>query len=867
MSETPLTPGHDFAFDETIDLTNCDREPIHLLGAIQPTGCLFAVSNNWVIRRVSANIEQHVGRPPESLFGEQLNSVLCSRAMHDIGGRLHMLRTANAMERLFGIPLQDGGAPYDLAIHMVGELIVIEAEPSDLQDGLEAGTTVRGMISRLHASEGFEGLCREAVRQIRALTGFHRVMLYRFDHDGAGEVIAESAASFLSSFLGLRFPASDIPKQARLLYERNWLRLIADIKAEPVPIVPQRDASGQPLDLSLSVQRSVSPIHIEYLTNMGVQASMSISVIRKGKLWGLIACHHNEPLRLAFERRTAAELFGQIFSLLLESRERDAELAREAQANRVHNRLMASLGAMRPGTRSLTEFLDTLSEVLPCDGIGLWSAGGTALRGHTPTTEEFAGLVRFLNRTASGTIYSTFHLGEVHAPARDFADRAAGILAIPLSRGPRDYLIFFRREVSRSVTWAGNPQKPVALGPNGARLTPRKSFAAWRQTVEGQSLPWTDSDLQMAERLRVTLLEVVLQLADMAERERRVAQERQEILIAELNHRVRNILGLIRGLVGQTRDHAATVEEFAAMIGGRIQALARAHDQITADKWQPAPLADLILAEAAAYLEAKAERVMLEGPPVLLEPQAHTTLALVIHEMMTNAAKYGALCDSHGTVRIRWRPLQDGALEILWTEEGGPPVQPPSRKGFGTTIVDRSVPYDLGGEAQIEYLRSGVEATFRIPARHVSEAKDDRIPVIKFPRPAMGHPSAPPEAILRGEDVLLVEDSLIIALDAEDVLDRLGADRVTTASTVESALDAIRTARPTLAMLDINLGDRTSYPVADKLSELDIPFLFASGYGEQAQLPPEHAARRVVQKPYTIENLARAMAELIAPRR
>lgn len=854
MSENPVAskdsseafPDGEFALGEVIDLSNCEREPIHLLGAIQPTGCLIATSPDWVIRRVSANIEEHLGQTPEAMIGGQVHNVLCQKAMHDIGGRLHLLRGVNAMERLFGVPLLEGGRPYDLAVHMVDDQIVIEAEPSDPEDGLEAGTTVRGMIGRLHAAEGLEGLCREAVRQIRSLTGFDRVMLYRFDHDGAGEVIAESAASFLSSFLGLRFPASDIPKQARLLYERNWLRLIGDIKAKPVPLVPQLDHQGRPLDLSLSVLRSVSPIHIEYLTNMGVQASMSISVIRKGKLWGLIACHNNAPLRLTFERRTVAELFGQIFSLLLESRERDAELAREARANLVHNRLMASLGAMRPGTRSLTDFLDMLGEVLPCDGIGLWSAGGTALRGHAPNTEEFAGLVRFLNRSASGSIYSTFHLGEVYAPARDFADRAAGVLAIPLSRGPRDYLVFFRREVSRSVTWAGDPNKPLSLGPNGARLTPRKSFAAWRQTVEGQCLPWTDSDLQMAERLRVTLLEVVLQLADMAERERRVSQERQEILIAELNHRVRNILGLIRGLVSQTRDHASTVEEFAALIGGRIQALARAHDQITADKWQPAPLADLILAEAAAYLAGKADRVVLDGPPALLEPQAHTTMALVIHEMMTNAAKYGALCDSHGTVRISWSVNEGDELEILWKEEGGPPVKPPSRKGFGTTIIERAVPHDLKGEAELHYTLAGVEARFVLPSAHVRLGEASRTQA----SPSAPAPVAAP-AVPVPSRILLVEDNLLIAMDAEDQLRHLGATQVDVASNVQAALQIIARDPPDIALLDMNLGRENSFPVADALRARGIPFVFATGYGESNAFPERFRSSVVIKKPYT----------------
>jgi len=844
-------------FSSSVDLTNCDREPIHLLGGIQPIGFLVAVSSDWVVRRASANIASHLGLKAEALLGESLSELLTREAMHLIGGRLHLLRGANAVERLFGVRIREEGGPYDLAIHMSGDLIVLEGEPSDMEDALEAGNTVRGMIARLHQAEGFEGICREAVRQIRGLTGFSRVMLYRFDHDGAGEVIAESAASFLPSFMGLHFPASDIPRQARVLYERNLLRLIADTEAQPVPLLPLLDSRNQPLDLSLSVLRSVSPVHIEYLRNMEVKASMSISVLRKGRLWGLIACHHNEPLRVPFERRTAAELFGQIFSLVLESREREAEQARDAEANRVHQRLMAALGAMRPGSRSLTEFLETLSEVIPCDGIGLWSKSGTALRGHAPTVEEFSGIVRFLHRAASGTVYSTHRLGELHPPATDFTERAAGLQAIPLSRTPRDYLVFFRRAVAHSVTWAGDPSKPVTVGPNGIRLTPRKSFAAWRETIEGQSRPWTESDLIMAERLRVTLLEVVLQLTDMAERERRVAQERQEILIAELNHRVRNILGLIRGLVTQSRAHATTVDEFATMVGGRIQALARAHDQINTDRWRPAPLAELIQAEAGAYLNDQQGRISLSGPSVLLEPTAYTTMALVIHELMTNAAKYGALCGRQGQVLVRWDLTPDGSLEILWTEEGGPPVKPPQRQGFGTTIVERALPHDLKGEAELRYNLSGIEARFLIPAEYIRSGDGT---VSLAGRDTARAPVPIPQAEFRlSGRVMLVEDNLLIAMDAEDQLRRLGAEAVDVAGSVQAALRLLEHAPPEIALLDVNLGRENSFPIADALLAHGVPFVFATGYGEADAFPERFRTAAVISKPYTATEMRRAL--------
>jgi CheY-like chemotaxis protein len=200
---------------------------------------------------------------------------------------------------------------------------------------------------------------------------------------------------------------------------------------------------------------------------------------------------------------------------------------------------------------------------------------------------------------------------------------------------------------------------------------------------------------------------------------------------------------------------------------------------------------------------------------------------------------------------------------ISWRESDGPPVQAPTRKGFGTTIINRSIPYDLGGEARLEYKLTGVEAWFRIPAKHVSEPKDYSGPAIHFARPPERMAAPAPVAAIKGENVLLVEDSLIIALDAEDILKRLGAAHVAIASTVEDALAEIERAAPTLAMLDINLGDQLSFAVADRLLEMKVPFLFATGYGEQAELPDQHKGRPVMQKPYTLENLARIAPEVL----
>ncbi|MCW5734076.1 MAG: GAF domain-containing protein [Enhydrobacter sp.] len=841
MSETVLA---------SVDLTNCDREPIHLLGSVQPFGFLIAVSAaDWTVIRASRNVFEWIHVKPEELFGRPLDQFFSHDAIHTIRGHLQTAIFTSAVARAFSVPILPDGSSFDLAVHVSGDAVVIECERCIEEQSVNSGALVRAMIARLQQTPDLRTFYRVAAREMRGLTNFDRVMIYRFDHDGSGEVIAEAARGGLESYLGLHYPASDIPRQARILYERNWLRIIPDIGAKPSPVEPALDAEGQPLDLSMSVLRSVSPIHIEYLQNMGVGASMSVSILREGKLWGLFACHHYGTHTVPFERRTAAELFGQMFSLLMESRERDSEAGYEARARKLHNQLVTVMAGEATRFESIVAHLDEIADLLSCDGIGVSVAGRSTLQGMTPTVEQFAGLIGHLNGQEIAEVHATHEISAAYPPARQFADKASGLLAVPLSRPARDHLVFFRKEMTRTVNWAGDPNKPVTVGPLGARLTPRKSFELWRETVQGQSIPWQPVDIRIAESLRVSLLEVILRLSDITEVERRRAQERQEILIAELNHRVRNILGLIRGIISQSKDPSLSVEGFTDVVGGRIHALARAHDQITADNWQPASFRGLVSAEAGAYLGGKASRVRFSGPEVLLEPQGFTTVALVIHELMTNSAKYGALSDSRGHIDIETSVDPLRRLHIDWRESGGPPVKPPTRRGFGTTVIERSIPYDLRGEARVNYALTGVQAVFVIPSTYVRAAPGSTVAVPEKAPP-------PPTAADLPKDVMIVEDNMIIALDAEEMVRRMGVPSVRTASSVAQAMATIDSRRPDFALLDINLGTETSFAVAERLAQMGVRFAFTTGYGEDIAFPPKLLGVPRVRKPYTGDALA-----------
>jgi light-regulated signal transduction histidine kinase (bacteriophytochrome)/CheY-like chemotaxis protein len=839
--------------DFNVDLANCDCEPIHVLGIIQPFGFLIALDKDWSVARVSANIARFTGIEIDDMLGRPISQFLSEDCLHAVRNRLSISRGWESVERLFAQQLFRNETFYDVAVHMSGESIVIEAEPAS-DESLAAASVVRGMVNRLGQVGSTTMFLHEGARQVRALTGFDRVMVYRFDEQLSGEVVAEVSRPGTDSFLGLRYPASDIPAQARKLYLRNTFRVIADIDATPVPIVPQFDKNGAALDQSLSVLRAVSRIHIEYLKNMGVCASLSISIVVGGKLWGLLACHHYSPRLPSFASRTAAELFGQMFSLMLESRERREAAEYETVARGVTDRMMASIACDESLLKNPEWLGKMIGAMIPSDGIGVYLDGDVSLVGLAPNRAQFDVVVQALSRIDGNEVFATDRIAETEPEAAAFADIAAGLIAIPLSRTPRDYAVLFRSERQRSVRWAGNPEKTIHYGPYGASLTPRKSFEVWTELVKGRCEPFNSAERRVAEMSRSAILDVLVRLYESAGSERQKAQERQELLIAELNHRVRNILSLIRGLINQSRDNLSTVDQFVSTLDHRIQALARAHDQITTDRWGPARLIDLIEIEASAYVGLRSDHVKLDGPNVLLHPIAFTTLALVLHELMTNAAKYGAL-SHNGTVTIRWKIDDTGGLSIDWTEHGGPAVSAPTRRGFGSTIIERSVPYDLGGLAEVNYRLAGLEAHFYIPMRHVAGVGQASRQPDNSPRVSL---AARP---LHGKTVLLVEDNMIIALDGEDALHALGAEQVIAAASVSQAISAIELEKIDFALLDFNLGAETSVVVAETLIARGIRFAFATGYGEGLKDMERFTNVAILTKPYGIAQIARLFAE------
>lgn len=836
---------------------DCAQEPIHIPGTIQPHGVLLGCTlPDWSIAHVSANVSTFLrGVVPEALVGQSLDRVLPVETVHSVRNQLQTAMLSGTAERLDCLALDEGDQRYDLTVHIVDGLAVIEGAPSVYGSGANGLTLLRGLAGRLRRAPTVTRLLTLAAQQMRVVTGYDRVMIYRFLHDDSGEVVAEAVRPGTESYLGLRYPATDIPAQARALYRRQPLRLIPDVNYVPVPVLPGRGPNGLPLDLGLAALRSVSPVHIQYLRNMGVRATLTVSLMRGDALWGLIACHHSEPHYLSGALCSAAELFGQMLSLQIDVREQQQEQQRLAEAQNAHDQLLEAMSPRDTVFEDLSRYAEMLKAMIACDGLAVWSNGQLSGQGVLPPADAIAELIAFLGQKPADRIYATSSLAEHYAPAGRFADRASGVLAIPISRAAQDYLLFFRREEIQTVTWGGNPDKAVQRDALTGELSPRRSFEAWRETVRCRAQPWSPSELRIAETLRVALLVVVLRRSELIASERQRAQDSQSLLIAELNHRVKNVLSLVLATTRQSAQQATSVEAFTNEVERRIQALASAHDQINAPSGVSTQLRALLESEAQAWhdREGGGKRIQLSGNAVLLDVRGYQTMALVFHEMMTNAAKYGALSVPNGQLSVSWQLVEGGGLQIEWNESGGPEVQPPTRRGFGSIVTERTIPFELQGEARVEFRPEGLFACFNVPREYVSVGIDD-----DQPRGAVRPHSVSSIAGLR---LLLVEDSMMIALDAQAMLEDAGV-QVEIAGSLADARRALRLDRFDLVVLDVNLSGETSLGIAGELEAEGHPFLFATGYGARTAIPERFDQVPVVTKPYNLSALAYAIGQI-----
>lgn len=681
---------------EPLDLESCAREPIHIPGAIQPQGALLALDDDLVVEQASANAAEFLGVEAEALIGQPLDAALFGPGVRD---RFAAAVAAGAIARVNPLSLRDS-RHVGIAHRSPGGVLVLEIERDD---GDEGSSTAEHSFLRLQSSTSLDQLLSAAAGEVSELLGFDRVMIYRFLPDASGEVVAEVCAEGLDPFLGLRYPASDIPAQARRLYTLNPIRVIADAAYAPVPVTPGHNPrTGGPLDMSYSVLRSVSPIHLEYLANMGVAASLSISLLVNGELWGLCACHHREPRPVGPRLRAKAQLLSRTLSLLVGQIEQQESAALRSRSAEVRATLTSRAKESGDVVQSLAVGSPDLLAYLDAGGAAVCSRAQIALLGETPPRSWVADLIKWLpNR---GDRFVTDELAAHYLPAARHADTAAGLLALGFNPHQDGYVLFFRPEQVTTVRWGGDPRKPVGLGRHGARLTPRESFEEWKETVRGRSEPWRDGELEAARALQYEL--TALSLRWSAEQDRL-----RDIFVGMLGHDLRSPLAAITtaaellGFDSSTKSASALSERIArssrrmSRLISQLLDFNRIHSgsgiSITPEKVDLAELVEHIVDEQSlafpgcVYEVEIGERDRIDADPDRLEQ--------VVDNLLANARDHG---EPGAPVRVGVDRSEDGASARIWVHNRGEPIPPEARKTlftpYGGAATDRSEGLGLG---------------------------------------------------------------------------------------------------------------------------------------------------------------------------
>ena len=506
---------------ETINPTSIEREPIHLYNRIQPHGVLLVLSEPELkVSQTSSNSRSLLGISPREIIGKTLEEIFDPFQIDPLKSAIEnndfdAINPSKIWARVKG----DDFAVFDAIFHRNAEqMLILELEPAISYENipfLRFYHLAKTSIDKLEATRSLKDFCNIIVKEVRKMTGFDRVMLYKFDEEDNGDVIAEDKIEQLEPYLGLRYPASDIPLPARNLLTANWIRQIPDATSEPVDLVPiLHPETQQPLNLTLSSLRSASPCHLEYLHNMGVGASLTISLIENKRLWGIIACHHRTPKYVPYELRKACEFLGRVIFSEISAREETEDYDYRVKLNFVQSQLIDYMAEANNFIDGLIAHKPNLLDLTKATGSAICLGGNYTLIGVTPSEEELNYLITWLEKNVLEDVYYTNSLPRIYADAGKFKDIASGLLAIPISK--RNYLLWFRPEVIQTVNWGGDPGKAIETTAidGDIRLCPRKSFSLWKETVRLKSLPWKAVEINAALELRKAIVNIILKQAD-----------------------------------------------------------------------------------------------------------------------------------------------------------------------------------------------------------------------------------------------------------------------------------------------------------------------------------------------------------------
>lgn len=706
------------------DAASCDREPIRTPGSIQPHGMMLVASiDSLLVSHVAGNVEQVLGI--HDWHGRTLDTLLGDT----LAARVALLGGPDGTDGFMGRLRTNAGDLLDVSAHRSVPYIIIELEPANSAD-IGAGQSMERVAV---IAAGFERLaspvdvCRQAAAEIRSLTGFDRVMVYRF-LDDAGTVLAEDRRDDVHGFLNHHFPGSDIPQQARELYARNLFRVIPDAFYQPAELRPAW-TDLRPLDMSDASLRSVSLIHVRYLQNMGVRASASFSIVIGGVLWGLVACHNMTPRMIPHDVRISCRALVGGMALQIKAKEEAEGYLQRIRLRACEDEIVALLSEEGPLEVVLSRHLDEVGRMMNGDGVAVLRGQELVSTGHCPAESEIRALGGWLMARSLSPVFSSLCLAKSYPAAARFPKSGSGLLAITLSTDEPWLLCWFRAERLETVNWAGNPHKDLEAG-HATPLTPRASFADWSETVSGHARPWSVAEIEAATRLRAVLLEVQhnRQTQELNHRLTRILMEKdllllqKELAIGEVNHRVQNSLGLVSSFLAmQSRASddpglQAALEEARR----RLTAVALVHRRLyrgdTVDRINAGHYVEELCADTFAFMgQDWAGHLTLNVEPVLIPTDWAVTLGLVLTELLINSNKY-AYAGASGPICVEL-DRTPAHVRMVVSDRG---IGRSSHQiGFGSRIMDGLVK-QLGGTLSETDNQPGLRVEVRIPIQAVA---------------------------------------------------------------------------------------------------------------------------------------------------
>jgi len=679
-------------------IASCDREPIHIPGAIQPHGVLLVLDRDTLeIRHAAGDVAGLLG--VAAWIGFSAGAVLGD----EIARRIATV-TASGTGGGFVGNLRVADHAFDVSATFQADRVLVEIEPGLDQalTGAQILAQLEGAAAAFERCPGLKTLYDRAATEFRRLTGYDRVMIYRFGEDDAGEVVAESRASHVQAFLNHRFPASDIPKQARALYVRNLVRAIPDSGYVPAPLLPPAEAD---LDMSDCALRSVSPVHLQYLRNMGVTASASVSIVKDGRLWGLVACHHETPRGLPYDIRAACRALAGGLARQIKAKEEAETYHERMRLRSLGDDVIHALTRADNGDLALEEHLRDLMRLADADGVAVFRDDRIEVAGKLPAHLALSMLRDWLVDTAGDSVAATDQAPADIPDAAPFRALASGLMGVVVERSPLLAVLWTRAEQVETVRWAGEPVKATTA--DGV-LTPRASFDAWTQTVRGRSRPWSTAQTNAAHRLRDDLIDLrrARRTAELNASLHATLQDKDELLrqkdflLREVNHRVQNSLALAASFLTiqmkSIDDPVARgpLEEASR----RLTAVGLVHRRLYRGDQLETVALDRYLVELAeemvGTLDADwARHLRVDAAPVTVPTDKAVIIGLVVTELFINAVKY-AYGGRPGRLDIGL--IEDGERLLLTVADQGGGKQGP-RVGFGSKMMDALV-RQMGGQ-------------------------------------------------------------------------------------------------------------------------------------------------------------------------